>query len=101
MNQGPAGKEITQDHLSCTAQTYIRTDENLWIQDFSIDIQQAEGQHMNIQEMQGNVHKGVGMLHKEKWHLLIPDFYIRRHFQIHKTGLGWSLSIRGSLQACK
>jgi hypothetical protein len=47
MNQGTAGKEITQDQMSGTAQTYIRTDKNLWIQDFSIDMQQAEGQHIN------------------------------------------------------
>jgi hypothetical protein len=52
MNEGTADKVISQDQMSCTAQTHLRTDENLGIQDFSIDIQQVEGQHINnLEEM--------------------------------------------------
>ena len=37
--------------------------ENLWIRDFSTDIQQAEGQHRDkVPEMLGYIHKGVGTL---------------------------------------
>ena len=47
MNEGTADKVISQDQMSRPAQTYLRTDENLRIREFSIDIQQAEGQHIN------------------------------------------------------
>ena len=67
MNESTADKVISQDQMSCAAQTYLRTDENMRILDFSIEIQQAEGQHINnLEEMLGNIHKGVGILDSSK-----------------------------------
>ena len=91
--------------MTGTPQMHLCMDENLRIQDFSTDIQQTRGQHRNkTQERQGNlnIQKGVDILEldKQKSYLLNFDRYFQ-HFQNHRTGVGWSLSIRDSLEAWK
>jgi len=101
-NQCTADNEITEERMSRSSQNSLCKEENLRIQDFSTDIQQLEGQNRNkVQEMYGNIHKGVGTLEVDnyKWYLSNSGCYFHLHFQIHKTGLGWYLSITDSLEA--
>ncbi|GAB4855863.1 hypothetical protein Ancab_024502 [Ancistrocladus abbreviatus] len=75
-------------------------DENLKIQDFSVDIRRVKVQHKSTLEMQVTFRKAVDTLEdKGQWNLAYPGCRHHLPLEIHTSGHFLNLSTKDSLEA--